>query len=61
MSRRKKRRDAIALDPEQRVCPQYDSTGMKKFPAGEKHISTGPDVKDNCACGKIGCYEYYRF
>ena len=42
--KKKRRQESISLDPEQRIC-----TGMKKFPAGEKHISTGPDVKDNCA------------
>ena len=47
--KKKRRQESISLDPEQRLCPQYDSTGMIEFPSGVMHISTGPDVKDNCA------------
>ncbi len=48
-SKKPKRQDSISVDPEQRLCAQYDSTASKKFPDSEKHIHTGPDVKDNCA------------
>jgi len=36
--RKKKERTCPRLDPEERICPAFDSTGIKKFstPAGEE-------------------------
>ena len=36
------------LDPEQRVCPQFDAVSIAKFPVAERD-SMGFRVVDNCA------------
>ncbi len=39
--------DALSLDREQRLCPEYDSTGVKKDAAPRKEM--GVRVVDDCA------------
>ena len=55
MSKNKKKRKAVVppaedlrLDPEQRVTPSFDSTGIKLFRAPEQD-EMGVRVLDNCA------------
>ena len=36
------------LDPEQRVCPQFDAVSIAKFPVAERD-SMGFRVLDDCA------------
>ena len=52
MDRSKKRREKPEsqprLDPEQRIAPQFDSTGIKRFPAPESE-EMGFRVLDDCA------------
>ena len=46
--RKKRRMDALALDREQRLCPEYDSTGIRKTEAAEPR-RVGMRVVDDCA------------
>ena len=32
----KKETECIRLNPEERLCPVYDATGIKKFPAPDR-------------------------
>lgn len=40
--------DALSLDREQRVCPEYDSTGIRKTEVAEPG-DVGMRVVDDCA------------
>jgi len=42
----KKKQTCIRLDPEERLCPEYDSTGIKLFPAPDRK-EMGVPVLDN--------------
>ena len=44
--KQKKARDCIRIDPEQRLCPEYDSTSIKLFPAPDRE-EMGVAVVDN--------------
>lgn len=46
--RAKRRMDALSLDREQRVCPEYDSTGIRKTEVAEPG-DVGMRVVDDCA------------
>lgn len=49
MGKKKKRRmDAISIDHEQRVCPEYDSTGIRKTEVADPSRA-GMRVVDDCA------------
>lgn len=44
-----KKKDAnIRLDPEQELCPEFDSCSIKKFAAPDRE-EMGVHVLDNCA------------
>ncbi len=45
---KKKCQDCIRLDPEQRLCPAFDSCSIKKFAAPDRK-EMGVYVLDNCA------------
>ena len=38
----------LRLDPEKRLCPQFDSVSIKKFPVNSEE-TIGMTVVDNCA------------
>lgn len=42
----KKHQPCIRLDPEERLCPEYDSTGIKLFSAPDRE-EMGVRVLDN--------------
>ena len=42
----KKKQDCIRLDPEQRICSEFDSCSIKKFPAPDRK-EMGVAVVDN--------------
>lgn len=44
----KKETDQMYLDPEQRICSQFDSTSIAKYPIA-KPKKMGMRVTDNCA------------
>ena len=44
--RQKKEMDCIRLDPEQRLCPEFDSVSIKRFAAPD-HDEMGVRVVDN--------------
>ena len=49
MSKRKRKRmDALSLDREQRLCPEYDSTGIRKIETAAPG-DMGMRVVDDCA------------
>ena len=49
MGKKKKRRmDAISIDREQHVCPEYDSTGIRKTEVADPSRA-GMRVVDDCA------------
>ena len=49
MSKRKRKRmDALSLDREQRLCPEYDSTGIRKSETAAPG-DMGMRVVDDCA------------
>ena len=43
---KEKNQDCIRLDPEERLCPEFDSTGIKKFAAPDRE-EMGVRVLDN--------------
>ena len=48
------RESNVRLDPESRLCPRFDATGMALFPTGEWNPShpektMGVPVMDDCA------------
>ncbi len=45
---KKKRQDCIRLDPEEQLCPAFDSCSIKKFAAPDRD-EMGVFVLDNCA------------
>ena len=45
---KKKEQTCIRLDPEEEICPQYDSCSIKKFPAPDRK-EMGVPVLDNFA------------
>lgn len=45
---KKKKPDVIRLDPEERICPAFDATSIKLFPAPDRK-EMGVYVVDNCA------------
>ena len=45
---KKKEQSCIRLDPEERICPAFDSTSIKLFPAPDRK-EMGVYVVDNCA------------
>lgn len=44
----KKQDSCIRLDPEQEICPAFDSVSIKKFAAPDRE-EMGVAVLDNCA------------
>ena len=44
----KKHTDQMYLDPEQRICEEFDSTSIAKYPIVPKNKAV-PTVIDNCA------------
>lgn len=44
----KKETDQMCLDPEQRICSNFDSTSVAKYPIA-KPRKMGVRVQDNCA------------
>lgn len=38
----------LRLDPEKRLCPAFDATSVKRFPAPDRE-EMGVRVLDNCA------------
>lgn len=40
--------DSLRLDPEKRLCPQFDSTGIKNYPVASWD-KVGWQVVDDCA------------
>ena len=46
--RRKQPAVDLCLDPEQRICPMFDSTSIKKFRVADRD-EMGVRVVDNCA------------
>ena len=44
----KKNTDQIRMDPEQRICPEFDHTSIKKFAAPDRE-EMGVRVLDDCA------------
>lgn len=44
----KKIPDDLRLNPEERICPAFDSCSIKKFPAPDRE-EMGVCVVDNCA------------
>lgn len=42
----RKEPECVRLDPEERLCPAYDSTGIKRFPAPDRK-EMGVCVVDN--------------
>ena len=44
----KKETDQMYLDPQQRICSQFDSTSVAKYPIA-KPSQMGMRVEDNCA------------
>lgn len=44
----KKETDQMYLDPEQRICSQFDSTSIANYPIA-KPRKMGMRVQDNCA------------
>ena len=45
---KKKTQECIRLDPEERICPAFDSTSIKLFAAPDRE-EMGVYVVDNCA------------
>ncbi|MBQ8834676.1 MAG: hypothetical protein IJ001_07115 [Oscillospiraceae bacterium] len=45
---KKKKNDCVRLDPEERLCPAFDSTSIKLFAAPDRE-EMGVYVVDNCA------------
>ena len=45
---KKKPMTCIRLDPEERLCPAFDSTGILKFPVPDRD-EMGIRVLDDCA------------
>lgn len=43
----RKERTDLRVDPEKRLCPQFDSTGIALFPVAG-HDEMGLRVLDNC-------------
>ena len=48
MKKIKKETEDLRLDPEERICPAFDSCSIKKFPAPDRK-EMGVYVLDNCA------------
>lgn len=46
MMKEKKKQDCIRLDPEERLCPEFDSTSIKRFAAPDRE-EMGVRVLDN--------------
>ena len=46
--RKQKSMENLRLDPEQQLCPKFDSTSVAKFPVAEPE-DMGVRVVDNCA------------
>lgn len=44
----KKKTDQIRIDPEQRICPEFDRTNIKLFAAPDRE-EMGVRVLDDCA------------
>ena len=45
---KKQNSEDLRLDPEARLCPQFDAVSIKKFAAPDKN-ERGVAVVDNCA------------
>lgn len=45
---KKKNRECVRLDPEERICPAFDSCSIKLFAAPDRE-EMGVFVVDNCA------------
>ena len=45
---KKKEPECVRLDPEERICPAFDSTSIKLFAAPDRK-EMGVYVLDNCA------------
>ena len=43
-----KEKDPICINPEERICPQYDAVSIRKSHAPSKK-DMGVTVQDNCA------------
>ncbi len=48
MTKKKFTKECVRLNPEERVCPEFDSTSIKLFPAPDRE-EMGVAVLDNCA------------
>ncbi|MDO5153535.1 MAG: hypothetical protein Q4D50_09265 [Eubacteriales bacterium] len=48
MKKQKKEMECIRLDPEEQLCPAFDSCSIKKFAAPDRG-EMGVFVLDNCA------------
>ena len=47
-SKQKKSMENLRLDPEEQLCPKFDSVSIAKFPEAEPE-DMGVRVVDNCA------------
>lgn len=47
-SKQKKSMENLRLDPEEQLCPKFDSVSIAKFPVAEPE-DMGVRVVDNCA------------
>ena len=47
-SKQKKSMENLRLDPEEQLCPKFDSASIAKFPVAEPE-DMGVRVVDNCA------------
>lgn len=46
--KKKKEPECVRVDPEERICPAFDSCSIKKFAAPDRE-EMGVHVLDNCA------------